>query len=173
MATGLATLFKGSELLNPECYGRWSRDSQRQVDIVQGSFLLIERDFWNELGGFDLDFFMFGEEADLAARARKAGAAPLMTPEATIIHHGGRSTKHFAKRIIYIFGGRIGLIRRHFTGFWRPFGIGLTVFWVWWRAWSYKVMARIKPHFAQQSREWGTAWESRTIWLKGPPSRPL
>ena len=173
MATGLATVFKSSELLNPECYGRWPRDHQRQVDIVQGSFLLIERAFWNELGGFDLAFFMFGEEADLAARARAKGARPLMTPEATIIHYGGRSTKQFAKRIIYIFGGRIGLIKRHFRGIWRPYAIALTVFWVWWRALSYRLGAKLFPRFADQAGEWQSAWENRHLWINGPPSARL
>jgi hypothetical protein len=169
MSTGLAKLFKGSELMNPECYGRWPRDNQRQVDIVQGSFLLIERMFWNELGGFDLAFFMFGEEADLCARAHSRGARPLMTPEATIIHYGGRSTKQFAKRIVYVIGGRIGLIRRHFGRPWQPLGIGLTVFWVWWRASCYGLASRFSPRFVGQAKEWQSAWDQRDLWINGPP----
>jgi GT2 family glycosyltransferase len=169
MATGLAKLFKRSEVFNPECYGRWPRDRQRQVDIVQGSFLLIERVFWNELGGFDLAFFMFGEEADLAARARNHGARPLMTPDATIIHYGGRSTKQFAKRIIYVIGGRIGLIRRHFGRSWQPVGIGLTVFWVWWRASLYGLASRFSKRFVAPATEWQSAWDQRHLWINGPP----
>jgi GT2 family glycosyltransferase len=169
MATGLAKLFNRSELLNPECYGGWSRDSQRHVDIVQGSFLLIERAFWNELGGFDLAFFMFGEEADLAARARAKGARPLMTPDATIIHYGGRSTKQFAKRIIYVIGGRIGLIKRHFGPVSRPLGVGLTVFWVWWRAACYGLVARFSQRHVDQAKEWQSAWDQRELWIDGPP----
>lgn len=169
MATGLAKLFKGSELFNPECYGGWQRDNVREVDIVQGSFLLIERVFWNELGGFDLAFFMFGEEADLAARARAKGARPMITPAATIIHYGGRSTKHFAKRIIYVIGARIGLISRHFAPSWRGFGIGLTVFWVWWRAACYGLASRFSSRYAVQASEWKSAWDQRHLWANGPP----
>lgn len=173
MATGLSKMFKNSGWLNPEGYGGWKRDSQRQIDIVQGSFLLMERDFWDDLGGFDLDFFMFGEEADLAARARKAGAKPLMTPDAEIIHYGGRSTKQFSKRIIYVIGGRIGLIERHFSRFWRPFGIALMVFWVWWRARGYAVSSLIFPRHADQATEWKSAWGQRDLWIKGPPKKRL
>lgn len=169
MATGLSKMFRNSELFNPEGYGGWKRDNERQIDIVQGSFLLIKRDFWNELGGFDLDFFMFGEEADLAARARKAGASPRMTPEATIIHYGGRSTKQFTKRIIYVIGGRIGLIQRHFSGFWKPIGVGLMVFWVWWRARGYAVSSLFVPRHAEQGSEWQSAWKQRELWINGPP----
>jgi len=169
MATGLAKLFNRSELMNPECYGSWQRNTVRQVDIVQGAFMLIERSFWNELGGFDLAFFMFGEEADLAARARARGARPLMNPDATIIHYGGRSTKQFAKRIVYVIGGRIGLIKRHFAPMWRPLGVGLTVFWVWWRAACYGLAARISKGHAGQAHEWQTAWNQRHLWIEGPP----
>jgi hypothetical protein len=168
MATGLSKLFSKSELLNPEGYGGWQRDYERQIDIVQGSFLLIEREFWNELGGFDLDFFMFGEEADLAARASKAGAAPLMTPKATIIHYGGRSTKKFSKRIIYVIGGRIGIIKRHFHKFWQPLGIALMIFWVWWRAVGYRIGGLFFPRLKKQGEEWQSAWDQRDLWIKGP-----
>jgi GT2 family glycosyltransferase len=173
MATGLAKLFSKSELFNPECYGNWKRDNQRQVDIVQGSFLLIARDFWNDLGGFDPAFFMFGEEADLAARARARGARPLMTPAATILHYGGRSTKNFSKRIVYVFGGRIGLIRRHFSGLSRTLATMLTIFWVWWRSRLYILAARLSPRYAAQAEDWDYAWTNRHLWRNGPPSKRL
>ena len=80
VSTGLARLASQSSLLNREGYGGWARDSVRQVDIVTGCCLLIERRLWDELGGFDCDFFMYGEEADLCYRARKIGARPLITP---------------------------------------------------------------------------------------------
>src|SRR5262249_52669728 len=88
---GLTGLFPRSQLFNSECYGRWDRSTVRDVDIVTGCFLLIERDFWQRLGGFDARFFMYGEEADLCLRAAKLGARPAVTPNATIIHYGGAS----------------------------------------------------------------------------------
>lgn len=169
MATGLSRIFRNSELFNPEGYGGWKRDHERQIDIVQGSFLLIKRDFWNELGGFDLDFFMFGEEADLAARARKAGAKPVMTPEATIIHYGGRSTKTKSSRTIYVTGGRIGLIKRHFSSFWRPIGVALMVFWVWWRAFGYRVASLVFPRYKDVAEQYAIVWKQRELWINGPP----
>ena len=63
----------------------------REVDIVSGCFLLITRELWNRLGGFDPVFLMYGEDADLCLRARKLGARPMVTPEATIVHYGGAS----------------------------------------------------------------------------------
>lgn len=166
---GLTFAFPSSRIFNPEGYGNWQRDSARQVDVVQGSFFLIEREFWNELGGFDLEFFMYSEEADLCARARAKGARPAMTPEATIIHYGGRSTKHFSKRAIYILGGRIGLIDRHFSRFWRPLGIALTYYGAWWRATLLPVMAKVRPSLSERAGEWREVWRRRDVWKDGPP----
>ncbi|PEQ10949.1 hypothetical protein B2G71_19205 [Novosphingobium sp. PC22D] len=171
MATGLANVFKNSAWLNPEGYGGWDRSSERTVDIVQGSFLLIEKAFWDKLGGFDPAFFMYGEEADLCARAASLGARPHMTPEATIVHFGGRSTTLFANKIVYVLGSRIGLIQRHFPIFWRPYGRFMSLFWVGWRAFVYSMFARVSKRYAGQAEQWSLAWQRRAIWRNGPPSR--
>lgn len=74
-AVGLRGALSRFEFFNPEGMGHWPRDTVREVDIVAGCFLLMERSFWNALGGFDARFFMYGEEADLCARARRRGQA--------------------------------------------------------------------------------------------------
>lgn len=169
LSTGLTSAFRKSALFSPESYGGWPRDTVRHVDIVQGSFLLIERGFWRALGGFDLEFFMYCEEADLCARARAKGARPVMTPDATIIHYGGRSTKNFARRMIYIYGGRIGLIERHFSKGWRRIGIALTIFGVWWHKTWLGAVAGVAPRFGPKAEEWRQIWIKRQIWRRGPP----
>ena len=172
MATGLTTAFRSTTLFNPEGYGDWRRDDEREVDVVQGSFFLIERAFWQELGGFDPAFFMYGEEADLCLRARARGARPRMTPAATIVHHGGRSTREAAQKIIYKLGCRIGLIDRHFAPGWRRYGRVLTRFWAWWRAALYAVAARISGRFESSAGQWREAWRRRAEWQNGPAPRP-
>jgi GT2 family glycosyltransferase len=44
--SGLAILFAGSERFNPEGYGGWDRSTEREVEVVQGSFFLIRRGLW-------------------------------------------------------------------------------------------------------------------------------
>ncbi len=111
--SGLAILLKGSALFNPESYGAWDRGSEREVDVVQGSFFLIRRALWERMGGFDPTFVMYGEEADLCRRARAAGARPRMTPEATIIHYHGAASKSRASREIMTLKAKSTMIRRH------------------------------------------------------------
>ena len=89
----LSSLFPKSELFNPESYGNWQRNTVREIDIVTGCFLLIKSNLWHQLKGFDNDFFMYGEEADLCLRAKKLGYQPLFTPEAEIVHYDGASEK--------------------------------------------------------------------------------
>jgi N-acetylglucosaminyl-diphospho-decaprenol L-rhamnosyltransferase len=113
-ATGLAALFSKTEFFNGEALGGWRRDAVRHVDIVSGCFLLIGRDTWTTLDGFDPDFFMYGEEADLCLRAsRQLGAQPLVTPTATIIHLGGASETARSGKLIKLLAAKATLINRH------------------------------------------------------------
>ena len=92
LATGLTAAFPRSTIFDPEAMGGWQRDTVREVDIVVGCFLLIRRDLWTRLGGFDLRYFMYGEEADLCLRARRLGFRPMITPDAEIMHLVGAAS---------------------------------------------------------------------------------
>ena len=75
-ASGLSSVFRGSQLFNPESLAGWSRDSERQVDIVTGCLCLAPRAVWEQLDGFDESFFMYGEDADLADPRAQARLPP-------------------------------------------------------------------------------------------------
>jgi N-acetylglucosaminyl-diphospho-decaprenol L-rhamnosyltransferase len=111
-ASGMSTAFRRSRVFNPESLGDWARDSEREVDIVTGCLCLAPRIVWDELGGFDETFFMYGEDADLAARARKAGYRPAITPDAVIVHHVGASSLSVEKREMTL-RCRVALARKH------------------------------------------------------------
>ena len=115
VAVGLAAIFPKSQLLNWEGYGAWQRDTVRPVDVVTGCFFLIPSTFWRNLRGFDPDFFMYAEEVDLCIRAAKAGADPLFTPDAQIIHHCGASESTYASKVTKIFRGKITLAEKHWS----------------------------------------------------------
>jgi N-acetylglucosaminyl-diphospho-decaprenol L-rhamnosyltransferase len=113
-ASGLSSVFRSSRIFNPESLGGWPRDSERQVDIVTGCLCLSPRTAWEQLGGFDESFFMYGEDADLAARARKAGFRPAITPDAVIVHHVGASSLSIDKREMTL-RCRAALARKHLS----------------------------------------------------------
>jgi N-acetylglucosaminyl-diphospho-decaprenol L-rhamnosyltransferase len=113
-ASGLSSLLRGSRLFNPESLAGWARDSERRVDIVTGCLCLVPRTVWEQLDGFDESFFMYGEDADLAARARKRGYHPAITPEAVILHHVGASSLSEHKREMNL-RCRVALARKHWS----------------------------------------------------------
>ena len=113
-ATGLSTAFRGSQVFNPESLAGWKRDSAREVDVVTGCLCLVQRSIWEQLGGFDEAFFMYGEDADLSARAHKLGYHPAITPEAVIVHHVGASSLSVDKREMNL-RCRVALARKHWS----------------------------------------------------------
>jgi GT2 family glycosyltransferase len=67
-----------------------------QMEIAEafspcGAAMLIRRDLWEQLGGFDEDFFCYCEDADLGFRARLWGERCLFVPEARVSHVGSAS----------------------------------------------------------------------------------
>lgn len=61
----------------------------KPVLSIVGSNFFIRRNLYNDLGGFDSDFFMYFEELELCSRVRKKGYKLLTVPEARIMHlHG-------------------------------------------------------------------------------------
>lgn len=166
---GLTSLFPNSAIFNAERYGGWQRDSVREVDIVQGSFFLMRRDDWNRLEGFNEDFFMYGEEADLCLRAIKTGARPQITPDATIIHYGGASEKVLSDRMVKTLAGKMGLINRHFPAWQKPLGRFVFSMMPLTRLIATKAGATLtgRPSLKESAATWGAIWQRRKDWQSG------
>ena len=168
-ALGLSRVFQNSSLFNPEGYGGWMRDSERQVDIVTGCLFLIERDYWNELGGFDPAFTMYGEEADLCLRAAAIGAKPRITPEAEIVHYVGASTKVRTNKLIMLLKAKVTLIRRHFPRWQVAPGVALLACWPLSRMIGAALLHKVtgKPRWAETHDAWKAVWQARSDWRRG------
>ncbi len=165
-ALGLNSLFRNSTLLNPEGIGGWNRDGVRAVDIVSGCFLLIKKEFWDELDGFNVDFFMYGEEADLCLRALKQGAVPMVTSKATIIHYGGGSQKIRADRMVRLIRGKMMLVRRHMPIGTRKLGAFLLALWPLTRYLAHLLLALVGRKKSKDSKEdWKKIYQRRKEWI--------
>lgn len=182
-ACGLAAVFPETSIFNSEALGGWKRDSVRQVDIVSGCFLLIERELWNRLGGFDPLFFMYGEEADLCLRARSFDARPIITPAATIIHYGGASERVRSDKMVRLLAAKSSLIARHWPAWSVPIGQCLLGFWPLSRLIASKAAALVtrSPNAVITADTWSSVWRRRFDWLTGyravvvamPPIAPV
>jgi N-acetylglucosaminyl-diphospho-decaprenol L-rhamnosyltransferase len=66
----------------------------KDVPYVDGAVLLVRREAFEAVGGFDESFFRYGDECDLCARIQKAGWRTVSFPEVQIVHvRGGDSTQ--------------------------------------------------------------------------------
>jgi GT2 family glycosyltransferase len=79
-------------------YGIWRRATGvlrrgrvRPAEFLQGAVLLVRRDAFEWVGGFDESFFMYGEDADLCGRLRAAGWSVELCRSARFVHVGGGS----------------------------------------------------------------------------------
>jgi GT2 family glycosyltransferase len=166
-ALGLTALAPGSALFNPRGYPGWARDSERRVDIVTGCLLMVDRQMWNSLDGFDPRFFMYGEDADLCLRACALGAAPMITPAATIIHYGGGSSVRRAAKLVRLLSAELALIGLHFPKGTRGISRLCYTAGVALRAGGYALSARLAPaRYKASAREWGETWARRGEWAK-------
>jgi GT2 family glycosyltransferase len=68
--------------------------SQEAVDVpwLQGSCLLMRRDLYEQIGGFDPQYFLYVEDVDLCYRIREQGFHVVYLPAATVTHIGASST---------------------------------------------------------------------------------
>lgn len=70
----------------------WDRRSERRVDWVSGSSVLLRREALDQVGLFDERYFMYVEDMDLCTRMRRAGWEVWFSPELEIEHIGGTAT---------------------------------------------------------------------------------
>ncbi len=59
-----------------------------EVAVVCGAFFILNRETFRKIGGFDPDYFLYHEEADLCFRLQKAGFKNCVLPDLMLIHHG-------------------------------------------------------------------------------------
>ena len=71
----------------------WDKKDIKRVDVVPGTALMVKKNIFDKIGGFDEKFFLFFEEADLSKRINALGLKNYIIPQAKIIHLGGESTK--------------------------------------------------------------------------------
>ncbi len=68
---------------------RGQYDREEEVLWPDGSAALYRKEMLDRIGGFDEDFFAYGDDAELGLRARIAGWKCIYTPEAVVRHHRG------------------------------------------------------------------------------------
>ena len=63
-----------------------------RVESISGAFMLMRRKVFETSGLFSEEYFMYAEDIDLCHKAALAGFTNYFVAEATVIHHGGKSS---------------------------------------------------------------------------------
>jgi hypothetical protein len=140
--------------------------------VVSGCFLLVTRELWNAVGGFDESFFMYGEDFDLCLRARRLGARPLFTPDATIIHLGGQSDRVVAEQTIRQYRARVQYFRKHWSPLAAWTGVRLLDLWALNKLVRAHLLQAVRRPGKDSLETWRGIWKRRSEWSRLDKSEP-
>lgn len=99
---------------------RWGKNAQfnhtgsmLEVAMITGADMMIRREAWEKVKGFDPDFFMYCEDADLCLRIKSQGYQIISVPDAKIIHLEGKSFVESEAHCQRVLDGRFTYFRKH------------------------------------------------------------
>jgi hypothetical protein len=69
--------------------GFGSLSEPAEVEVVSGACILMKREVFEKIGGFNEKYFMYSEDVDLCLMCRRSGLRNYYVPDALIVHHGG------------------------------------------------------------------------------------
>lgn len=72
--------------------GHVTENQTGKVDVLVGAFMVLKKELYKEIGGFDERYFMYGEDIDFSYAVLKKGKSNYYFPETSIIHYKGEST---------------------------------------------------------------------------------
>jgi len=84
------------------------------VDILVGAFILVSKEKYQSVQGFDEDYFMYGEDIDLSYKMKKKGLQNYYIGNVPVIHYKGESTDRNAEYIKRFYGAMRMFYRKHF-----------------------------------------------------------
>jgi GT2 family glycosyltransferase len=115
---GLNRLFPRNPVNRRYRYFDLDPDAEASVEQPAGAFLMIRRDVWRQLGGFDESFFpVWFEDVDFAKCAAMAGYTMRYSPLAVAKHSGAHSVGQLPRptRDLYWYGSLLKYAGKHFA----------------------------------------------------------
>jgi GT2 family glycosyltransferase len=125
--TKIFGLYKISNVFGKYYAQHLTENQSGQVDILVGAFMVMTRELYNEIDGFDENCFMYSDDIDLSYMALKKGKTNYYFHETSVIHYKGESTvrdekymkrfqeamnffysKHYKKSFLFDFFMKIG-----------------------------------------------------------------
>ncbi len=106
-----------------------SKNEKGDVAVLVGAFMLLKRNVYNEIDGFDEDYFMYGEDIDFSYKLTRAGYKNHYLGSVTILHYKGESTQKDSEYLNRFYGAMEIFYKKHFkTNFIFNFFVSLGLF---------------------------------------------
>ena len=83
------------------------------VDWAIGAAFFLSRDMFAELGGFDLDYFLYMEDEDICLRSWKLNRPVIYYPEAVMTHNHLRGSSKLGKKTLFHLNSMKTFFRKH------------------------------------------------------------
>jgi GT2 family glycosyltransferase len=90
--TKIFGLYKVSNYFGKYYAQHLSENESGKVDILVGAFMVMKRELYLEVGGFDENCFMYSDDIDLSYLVLKSGKSNYYFHETSVIHYKGEST---------------------------------------------------------------------------------
>jgi GT2 family glycosyltransferase len=125
--TKIFGLYKISKFFGKYYAQHITENQSGKVEILVGAFMILQRDLYNKVGGFDENCFMYSDDIDLSYMVLKQGFENYYFADTSVIHYKGESTlrdgkymkrfqeamdffykKHFKKSVVFDFFMKMG-----------------------------------------------------------------
>ncbi len=90
--TKIFGLYKLSNAFGKYYAQHLSENQSGEVEILVGAFMVMKRELYLEMGGFDENCFMYSDDIDLSYMALQRGKTNYYVHETSVIHYKGEST---------------------------------------------------------------------------------
>lgn len=112
----LYKLFPKSRWFNQYYAQHLSENKSGEVDVLVGAFMVMKRDLYLKVGGFDENCFMYSDDIDLSYLVKKAGFENYYFHETSVIHYKGESTVRDEKYVQRFSEAMQFFYKKHFGG---------------------------------------------------------
>jgi N-acetylglucosaminyl-diphospho-decaprenol L-rhamnosyltransferase len=111
--SGIGNLFPSLHFIGG--YRKWKHNRTQSVPWLIGACILIRREVFIDIGGFDSAFFMYAEETDLQKRIRGGGYDIHLCADTQVVHLGGGSGTLESESVRrYFYTSQDLYMRKHF-----------------------------------------------------------
>ena len=113
--TPLVSLLKMMRFTKKYYASKLAAEATGSVPVLVGAFMFLKRKVYNQVGGFDEDYFMYGEDIDLSYKIEQAGYKNHYIGSTETLHYKGESTQKDTAYLDRFYGAMQIFYKKHFN----------------------------------------------------------